>query len=226
MFTPPISTTPVPTTPISVSRIPMPPAPKRHPPTTARKARACRQAPGGRGQAGAGFAMALGLVLAGCAVPGSDAGTNSASFSASAASSAPSAPLWDSDGLSAQPRLSAHIERLPEGLGFSPGTTEWEASDMPLPATKDSPAALLAALVAEQERLSPLGEGHWEQTQRLQRNGEAAVGVVLMWGFKDDAVLGQDYRLTMHEEADGWHAEYLEVRYHCGRGVGDEGLCL
>ncbi|QTF93369.1 hypothetical protein [Halomonas sp. BM-2019] len=162
----------------------------------------------------------LSLLLAGCQA-----------ISPSGDAQAPS--QWDRFGLEAQPRLAAHRAALPGGLGFDPGTTGWQEAGQALPEglTRDgqrhaSPAALLQALVTELDLAATLGQEVWEQTQRLHLADDTAVGVVLQWGFKDDAVLGQDYRLTMSEDADGWYTERLEIRYHCGRGVSDDGLCL
>lgn len=165
------------------------------------------------------------LLLAGCS-SGDAASSNESSPDESRAP-----PLWSADGLEAQPRLDAYRASLPADLGYEPGTTGWQAPHQALPARlgadgerQPSPGALLQALVDELDLAASLGLDLWEQTQRIHLDGDSAIGVVLQWGLKDDAVQGQDYRLTMREDAGGWYAEHLETRYHCGRGVSGD-LC-
>jgi hypothetical protein len=169
--------------------------------------------------------LCLPLLLPGCAPHANDI--------ASQSSEGYAAPQWVPHGLAVQPRLAAYRDALPDDLGFEPGTTEWQDAQGEIPAhlgpegtRSPSPGALLQALITELDLMAPLGRELWEQTQRVHQEDDTATGVVLQWGFKDDAVLGQDYRLAMREDTWGWFAERLETRYHCGRGVSEEGLCL
>ncbi|PMR74288.1 hypothetical protein C1H69_13585 [Billgrantia endophytica] len=121
---------------------------------------------------------------------------------------------------------------LPGDLGFEPGSTAWQEAQRPIPRhlgaggeRHASPGALLQEWMSEADLMASLGQDAWEQTQRIYLEDDTATGIVMQWGFKDDAVLGQDYRLQMRRDTRGWYAEHLETRYHCGRGV-SEGLCL
>lgn len=130
------------------------------------------------------------------------------------------APLWDARGLISQPRLAELMRR--QGLEHPP-TTPWQALPLGELAERrwEDPAAALAELTLQQG----LGEAAWELTQRLLREGERALGALLVWGLKDDAVIGQDYRAEWVREAEGWRLVQLERRQHCLRGLNDAGGC-
>ncbi|MDQ3459122.1 MAG: hypothetical protein M3498_07465 [Deinococcota bacterium] len=138
---------------------------------------------------------------------------------------------WQEDGLLWQPRL-AELEPARD-YGFEPGSTAWQEAELPEALREGgwaSPGALLLAAVRELALESSLGIDTWELTLRvLEAADEAAdeaAGVVLEWGFKDDAVAGSDWRLAMRRGGEGWRATGLERRFHCRRGVSAGGLCL
>ncbi|EPC01999.1 hypothetical protein L861_20315 [Litchfieldella anticariensis FP35 = DSM 16096] len=140
---------------------------------------------------------------------------------------------WDRKGLEAQPRLAAYRDRLPPDVSYTPGTTSWQEVSHEVPGAltiavsrQDSPGTLLQALASELDLGEPLGRSMWEQTQRIYREDERAIGVILQWGFYDDAIQGQDYRVWMRQNGQGWYVERMETRYHCGRGIGENGLCI
>lgn len=141
--------------------------------------------------------------------------------------------IWNRQGLEEQPRIADYRDRLPGDLGVEPGTTDWQAPRQPLPDALGaagqrhaSPGALLQALDMALELAAPLGDELWEQTQRIHLESDRAIGLILQWGMKDDAIQGQDYRVSMARDAEGWYVERLETRYHCGRGVSEADLCL
>lgn len=141
--------------------------------------------------------------------------------------------MWNLKGLEVQPRLSAYRDRLPADSSYEPGTTTWREAPHDVPADlsvigrrRDDPSSLLRALDRELGLSAGLGRSMWEQTQRIFVTEGSATGLILQWGFQDDAVQGQDYRVEMSEDARGWFIERLETRHHCGRGVSDNGLCL
>ena len=133
------------------------------------------------------------------------------------------------EGLIDQPRASIDPEDLPEG--FEPGTTPWESYDLPEGADGVFERPGDAAFeVAEAISGTNLGgpDGAWETTVRVlldEDDPDLATAAVLLWGFLDDAVAGEDVRVTLVREGDGWRAGEAERRLHCQRGVTDDGLC-
>ncbi len=145
-----------------------------------------------------------------------------------------SAPLWQPEGLAAQPRLQALRDAMPEDLGHSPEATEWQPVRDEHPAqalveeqrTANTPAELLALVADALPENRFLGKDIWEQTRRLLRHEDGhAEGVVLHWGMKDDALAGRDYRIRMEPEGDGWQLAAVDTRLQCRRGISDEGIC-
>lgn len=141
--------------------------------------------------------------------------------------------LWDRQGLEAQPRMTAYLDRLPADSSLTPGTTSWRELTDALPAKLGvvgrrhaSAGGLLLALVDALGLSDGLGRAMWEQTQRIHWQEDRAIGVVMQWGLLGDAVLGVDYRLHMRQDARGWFIERLETRHHCGRGVTESDLCF
>lgn len=143
---------------------------------------------------------------------------------------------WSRDGLEAQPRMAELKQRTHADLGYTPGTTIWRAAGVDLSSTPstggaaydaESPDALLARVAAELPMAGNLGEDVWEQTLRIWQGGEdEAVGIIMRWGMKDDSVIGHDHRVQLRRSNDHWHVIRLEERFHCSRGVTDEGLCV
>ena len=141
--------------------------------------------------------------------------------------------IWTRSGLVDQVR--AHLP-LPEGYPeeWEPGVTGWE--EMPVPerfreetAGFPSERALLGAYaVGPREEAGGLGQDVWETTIRLLPDEEEpgrALGAVLRWGYKDDAVEGVDVRLHLEEGEDGWFVAEKERRLRCRRGVTPDHLC-
>ncbi|QIT56924.1 hypothetical protein HC341_18000 [Aquisalimonas sp. 2447] len=176
--------------------------------------------------------LALGLALSACAQHGDPEGrvvSNDAS-----AWSHQSAPQWQPAGLAAQPRLQALRDALPDDPVHTPEVTDWAPVGDGHPArafvadgaTADTPAALLARVADVLPENRFLGKDIWEQTRRLLRDDEGhAVGVVLHWGMKDDALAGRDYRLRMEPDGEQWRLIAVDTRLQCRRGISDEGIC-
>ena len=145
----------------------------------------------------------------------------------------PTVDMWSEEGLETQDRMEELRALRPE---MEPGTTPWRASRHQIPdelARGDraegpaTPGAALTQLAAELNLADGIGVEAWEQTFRvLQDDGEAAVGVILLWGFKDDSLAGSDLRVHLERGDQAWYVEELEERAHCRRGVTDDGLCL
>jgi hypothetical protein len=94
------------------------------------------------------------------------------------------------------------------------------------PLRADSPGMLLGALVHEKSWAGVLGEAAWEETLRVHSDGgDVAEGIVLQWGFMDDAVAGRDFRVFMRGTAGTWTIDRIEQRYHCRRAIGADQLC-
>ena len=141
------------------------------------------------------------------------------------------APLWQREGLDVQQRmddLRAHNDM------YDPETTDWRESRRDIPGELadvdgDGPGSagqLLFELVGALNFESRLGVDAWEQTMRVHSDEtDAAVGVIMQWGFKDDATAGSDLRVSMEYTGEAWQITSLEERFHCRRGVSD-GLCL
>ena len=145
------------------------------------------------------------------------------------------APLWSAEGLEAQRRIAWLRERIPPDLGFQPGTTPWRPAQFDLPpaltspgaATAASPGTLLTEFVHAIGWDTTLGTEAWEQTTRVLHDQESqATGIVMRWGLMDDAIAGHDVRLHMREAPGGWYIARMEERFHCSRGVTEDGECL
>lgn len=142
----------------------------------------------------------------------------------------PSAPLWSREGLEEQPRLQ-EFKAQAGAAGMDPGTTQWRLAE-PLPSADvtgwDSPGELLIAMASEMTWDEALGRDTWEMTMRILSTAEReAVGMILIWGLKDDAVAGVDYRITLHRDERGWSVARIERREHCRRGLtSDSEHCL
>jgi outer membrane murein-binding lipoprotein Lpp len=135
------------------------------------------------------------------------------------------------EGLIDQLRL--HVRDLDDAEmpeGWQPGTTEWEPFELPdeVRGTYDTPGEIVAELAAVLY-VPQLGQDTWETTVRVlldEDDPDLAYGAVLGWGFLDDAVLGEDIRITLtRTEDERWEAGGAEVRAHCMRGV-DGTMCL
>lgn len=141
--------------------------------------------------------------------------------------------MWSVEGLSVQPRLSELQRRVPSELGYAPGTTSWRRARAEIPAELGAPRSrvrdagvLLDSLARALGWNEALGSDVWEQTRRLRQEDGGAVGVVLLWGFLDDALVGHDFRVAMRRGERGWYVEDIEERFQCRRGVSADGLCL
>lgn len=59
-----------------------------------------------------------------------------------------------------------------------------------------------------------------ELTVRMNHpEDNVAEAVVLKWGLRDDAIAGEDFRLTLEEVDGAWQIADIEVRVHCRRGT-------
>jgi hypothetical protein len=136
------------------------------------------------------------------------------------------APLWDARGLVRQPRLSELMRA--QAVETTSPSTPWQALPLGELAEQrwDDPGVALGELAQALALQQSLGKDTWELTQRLLRDGERATGALLVWGLKDDAIIGSDYRASFARNADGWQLVQLEQRFHCQRGVTESGLCL
>ena len=147
-----------------------------------------------------------------------------------AESMAPEAPLWSEEGLEVQPRTG----ELDDAMDRQPGSTDWRDADRPVPERlaegaqgAQTPGSLLGQLIEELRLDVRLGTEVWEQTTRVHREEEGrAVGLVMQWGLKDDSMAGMDLRVQMVRDDEAWFVEGLDERFHCRRGVTDDGLCL
>jgi hypothetical protein len=108
-----------------------------------------------------------------------------------------------------------------------PGTTPWTPLSNEVQTVEaSSPGSLLMRVISSQQWADVLGDAVWEQTTRvLVDDSGAATGVVLQWGFMDDAVAGRDFRVSMRRTGDVWKVESIERRFHCQRGVSADGQC-
>jgi hypothetical protein len=139
---------------------------------------------------------------------------------------------WTAEGLEAQPRMAALQEEAPGQTGYVPGTTPWRPAGgalpvaAPPPGVAATPGAYLGWLAQERGWHELIGDAAWEETLRILPRGEdAATGVVLQWGMKDDAVAGRDMRVRLRLKGGAWHAESVEERFHCRRRLGPDGQC-
>jgi hypothetical protein len=139
-----------------------------------------------------------------------------------------------SDDFEAQPRLEALRARTPADMGFRPGSTPWRPAELDVPprftearlADAPSPMSLVRGMGDALDWGAETGEGLWEQTVRIRHDDEdRATVTVLHWGYLDDSVAGGDLRLRLRRVDGGWVLEGAEERFHCRRGVTDDGLC-
>ena len=52
-----------------------------------------------------------------------------------------------------------------------------------------------------------------------------ASAIIMMWGLKDDSVVGRDYLLVLRQHQGNWYVAEVQERFHCARGVVDD-ICL
>jgi hypothetical protein len=118
-------------------------------------------------------------------------------------------------------------QRTPAALGYMPGTTPWAPLSNEVETLEAaSPGSLLMRVISSQQWGDVLGDAVWEQTTRvLADDNGTATGVVLQWGFMDDAVAGRDFRVSMRRTGTVWKVEGIERRFHCQRGVSAGGQC-
>jgi hypothetical protein len=145
-------------------------------------------------------------------------------------------PAWSREALEDQPRMHELRARTPAELGFAPGSTEWRPSEREIPPLLRSPAgsqpaanpgAALHLLLREWALADQLGLDVWELTTRVWYADDSnAFGVIQAWGFQDDSVAGQDYRVQLHRAGDRWFVDRMDERFHCWRGVTPEGFCV
>jgi len=131
------------------------------------------------------------------------------------------------EGFEHQPEMDALRQRVRPQDSVTPATTSWQQWPEPVPELRaPTPGALLGALVNQQGWAGVLGEAAWEETLRVLPAGtDAAEGIVLQWGFMDDAVAGRDVRVLMQRQNAMWSVERMEQRYHCRRAVGADQRC-
>jgi len=140
---------------------------------------------------------------------------------------------WTREGLEEQPGLDALRRGSSASLGYEPGVTPWQEISYP-PSTEDpsarlpdAPGAVLAHVAESLGWMDLLGEEVWEQTLRVWLpDPDEAVGVVLQWGMRDDAVAGRDLRAHMMRVDGAWRVERVEQRFLCRRGVSEAGVCV
>lgn len=146
----------------------------------------------------------------------------------------PPPAIWTEEGLEYQPRMT-RFSQAAKAHGYEPGTTDWKRATIDLPAEFTAaggkewtaPGILLAALAPHVTRLEGLGEELGEVTLRARETGDgAAAGLILSWGFKDDAMQGHDYRVTLAGGPGKWYVTEVQERYHCSRGVDASGRCV
>lgn len=146
------------------------------------------------------------------------------------------AELWSDDGLATQDRMEQLREEARQSdMAQEPESTPWKDSEREVPEElagpdgdgAQTPGALLFELASELRMSAGLGAEVWEQTVRvLSENDDEAVGVIMQWGFKDDSLAGSDLRVQMERGQERWFVAEMEERFHCRRGVTDDGLCL
>ena len=135
------------------------------------------------------------------------------------------------EGLIDQLRVHVRdLDALPDE--FEPGVTDWTSFEVPdeVDGTYDTPGEVVAELAAVTDA-PQLGTDVWETTIRVlldEDDPDLAYGAVLSWGFLDDSVEGRDVRVTLtRTDDDRWEPGGAEQRFHCMRGVTDDGeLCI
>lgn len=143
---------------------------------------------------------------------------------------APPARIFSREALDDQLHLYFPPSGLPEH--FEPGHTAWREAELPQGFTEaDAPehpsAGAIATAVAAAVASPLLGIDLWEVTTRAVVTDYEleAMATILMWGLKDDAVQGEDWRLTLRRGEHGWFVESAERRAYCSRGVTDDQRC-
>ena len=140
---------------------------------------------------------------------------------------------WSAEGLAYQPHMTGFAFHA-QGFGFTPGTTRWRPSGLVVPApftrprsTWRSPGALVAGLVSALNLGEPLGQDAWELTTRvfMPEAGQASA-IIMMWGLKDDSVVGRDYLLVLRQHQGNWYVVEIQERFHCRRGVTADDICV
>lgn len=145
---------------------------------------------------------------------------------------APGAPLpWSQEGLEFSREMEALKADPSVPEGYSPDYTEWTEKPEILSALSDGPGlrgpepGVLVSSLAAHLGGEPLGQDLWQITTRAFRtDSDRALGIIMLWGFKDDGTAGIDYRLHLKMNDGIWEITRVDVRHHCWRGV-TGGLC-
>ena len=145
---------------------------------------------------------------------------------------APGAPRpWSQEGLEFSWEMEALKADPSVPEGYSPDYTEWTENPEVLSALSEDPGirgpepGILVGSLAAHLGGETLGQNVWQVTARAFRTDpDRALGIVMLWGFKDDSTAGRDYRLHMRETDGTWEVTRVDVRQHCWRGV-TGGLC-
>lgn len=140
----------------------------------------------------------------------------------------PAGAQWHRERLVEQPRMEELIETADPDFA-NPQSTEFAPSERDLPDSMiGSRTAVdhLYALGSELRLNDALGQEFQEQSFRLTHLGDdEALGVIAIWGMKDDAVVGNDLLVHLERDDGMWFVSKMEERFHCLRGV-DGGRCL
>lgn len=156
----------------------------------------------------------MGCLLAGCGGAGSEDGGGSVGID----------DLAVPPGFFEQPAMAALRERTPAGMGFEPGTTDWQGvgeRGLPGPVCAEGDHAVSALA----EELMPATAGGVSRTVRHFRSGDRLLVLVQRFGFEDDSLAGDDIRLLSGRDDDCWIALVAERRLHCRRGIAESGRC-
>lgn len=144
--------------------------------------------------------------------------------------------MWSREGL--EKHIDAFIMRKrQEQWDFEPGTTDWRPSEVQVPTRFtdteeggwETPGLLLHDFTGTFGSIEMLGESTWQVSSRVFREGPdspEAVGILMFWGLKDDSTGGLDYLVSMEEIEGRWIITDVKERFHCLRGVTEDGLCI
>lgn len=117
-----------------------------------------------------------------------------------------------------------------EENGWERGATDWrkweKTIDSALVSPNESwetPSLLMNAWVEDANFIHLLGTDLWESTLRIHYiNEDLAEGYILNYGLKDDSIDGEEIKMIMKRENGYWRIDDVEIRYRCGRSLGEE----
>lgn len=133
------------------------------------------------------------------------------------------------DEFFAQPEWPGYVDQIPSDLGYEPTLTDWTRVTAleTQPDLCENPEQTTQAWADDRDLIGAPQSEDLDIDIRVRRAGDdQATGLLQRWGFKDDAVVGVDHRLTLELSNGCWELTRVDTRQYCRRGATEDARCL